>query len=183
MAMNFEELDATTRGYMLEEFEAEEASGHAYRSRALSAAGLSAFPSLLRAAIRNGDEESLSALLQVPSYWNPTETYVRNGVTRQRQVNIQQASERLALTEFNTWYVRGLAKRLITEGVTQCQAYRGAVPKWEPAECSMHEGQVFQVQDIYFGHRAKYWPEPGNPSANSIPFGPGCHHTIRRIVK
>ena len=183
MAMNFEELDATTRAHMLEEFEAEEASGHPYRSKNLSAAGLSAYPSLMRAAIENGDEESLGASLQVPSYWNPTESYERNGVVRQRQINVQQASERLALTEFNTWYVRGLAKRLITEGVTDCQAYRGATPKWEPADCAAHEGQMFQVHEIYSGHRAKYWPEPGSPNAVSIPFGPGCHHTIRRIKK
>jgi hypothetical protein len=103
------------------------------------------------------------------------------GVTRERRVNVAQATGRLCLSEFNTWYVRGLATRLLEEGVTHCQAYRAAIPKWEPGECSTHEGQIYTVQEIYDGHRRRYWPEPGDTTATSIPFGPGCHHTIRRI--
>jgi hypothetical protein len=180
MAMNFEELNDTTRGYMLQEFEAELRSSNPYVSKALSAKGRNAFPDLMRKTIQSGNEESLARDLAGPSYWNPTETYVRDGVVRERNINVSQAAARLALTEFNTWYVRGLAKRLMDEGVTRCQAYRGAQPKWEPAECSVHEGQIFEVEKIYGGHRARYWPAD-NPNAVSIPFGPGCHHTIRRV--
>ncbi|HUX01107.1 MAG TPA: hypothetical protein VMY35_09035 [Phycisphaerae bacterium] len=180
MAMNFEEMDDITRGYMLQEFEPELRSSNPYVSKALSAKGRDAFPDLMRKAIQSGNEESLTADLAKPDYWHPTETYERDGVVRERRRNIRQASERLALTEFNTWYVRGFAKRLMEEGVTRCQAYRAAQPKWEPAECSVHEGQIFQVEQIYNGHRARYWPTD-NPNAVSIPFGPGCHHTIRRV--
>jgi hypothetical protein len=116
-----------------------------------------------------------------PALWNPTETYERGGIVRTRNINMQQAVEQLSLSEFNTWYVRGLAKRLIDEGVRSCQAYRGEMPKWEPGDCAAHEGQIFSVEEIYKGHRAKYWPKPGNPDAISIPFTPGCHHTIRRV--
>lgn len=181
MAMNFEELDGTTRRYMLAEFEAEESSGNPYRGKGLSPAGRAAFANLMREALRAGDDQTLIGSLSQASYWNPTETYVRNGLERERRVNVQQAAERLGLTEFNTWYVRGLAKRLMEEGVTRCQAYRAATPKWEPGECSAHEGQIFSVEEIYRGHRARYWPEPGDDTAMSIPFGPGCHHTIRRV--
>lgn len=183
MAMNFEELDDVTRGYMLAEFEAEESTGNPYRGKGLSAAGLGVFPSLMREAIKNGNEQTLIAALSNPAYWNPTEIYVRNGVERERNVNIRQAAERLGLTEFNTWYVRGFAKRLTNESVTHCQVYRAAMPKWEPAECSQHEGRIFPVAHIYHGHRATYWPEPGNPAAMSIPSGPNCHHTIRRVPR
>lgn len=180
MAMNFEELNQATRDSMLAEYEAELAGPNPYFGRGLSSAGRSAFPELMREAIRGGNEDSFASALNRADYWNPTESYERNGVVRERQVNLRQASERLALTEFNTWYVRGLARRLLNEGVAQYQAYRAADPKWEPAECSAHEGQVFSVDQIYKGHRARYWPVE-NPSAVSIPFGPGCHHTIRRI--
>jgi hypothetical protein len=179
MSMNFEELDTITRQHMLDEFEAEQAGGKPYYSKGLSPAGIAAFPNLMRDAIKKGTETSLCTALTVGSYWNPTETYVRNGVARERQVNIGQAAERLAVTEFNTWYVRGPSKRLLVEGVTQCQAYRASAPKWEPGECSQHEGQVFTVEEIYRGHRARYWPSE-NLLGVSIPFGPGCHHTIRR---
>jgi hypothetical protein len=180
MAMNFEELDGTTRGRMLDEFETEEGGGSPYRGRGLSGAGFAAFSGLMRQAIADGDDDSLTTALAVEGFWNPTETYVRGGVARERRINVRQAAERLARNEFNTWYVRGFSKRLLDEGVERCQAYRAALPRWEPGECSEHEGQIYQVADIYAGHRACYWPEPGNPGAISIPFQPGCHHTIRR---
>ncbi len=134
----------------------------------------------MRVAIAEGNEQTLSAAMRQPGYWQPMETYVLKGVTRERNVNVAQATERLCLTEFNTWYVRGLAARLLEEKVTHCQAYRADTPKWEPGECSAHEGQVYTVQQIYDGHRRRYWPEPGDTTVDSIPFGPGCHHTIRR---
>ena len=180
MAMNFEELDRTTRRYMLQEFEAEIASDNPYFGKNLSAAGRSPFPELMRAAINGGSEETLGAALNRPGLWKDKETYERNGVRRQRRINVRQASERLALTEFNTWYVRGLARRLMDEGEEHCQVYRAAQPRWEPADCAAHENQVFPLQEIYEGHRARYWPV-ANDGALSIPFGPGCHHTIRRL--
>jgi hypothetical protein len=179
--MQFEELDEVTRRHMLAEFDREQQEANPYVGRGLSRAGIEAFRRLMRAAITDGNEESLRAGMARPEYWLPTETYVLKGVSRERKVNIAQATERLCLTEFNTWYVRGLAARLAGEGVTRCQAYRAANPKWEPGDCAAHEGQVYTVQEIYDGHRRRYWPEPGDQAAASIPFGPGCHHTIRRV--
>ena len=151
-----------------------------YFGKNLSAAGRAAFPELMRAAINRGNEETLGAALNRPGFWNAKEPYERNGVLRERRINVRQASERLALTEFNTWYVRALGRRLMDEGEEHCQAYRAAQPQWESAECAAHENQVFAVREIYEGHRARYWPVV-NASAVSIPFGPSCHHTIRRI--
>lgn len=182
MAMRFEELDAATRASMLNGFRVEETSGLPYRSKTLSGAGLTAFPDLMEVAIREGDETTLARNLSVPSFWNPTETYERQGVLRERRINVAQVAERLAITEFNTWYVRGLSGRLLDEGVARCQVYRASMPRREPAECSDHEGDVYDVLTVYDGHRARYWPEPGNPQAISIPYGPGCHHTIRRLA-
>lgn len=179
--MFFEELDDITRRYMLEEFEEEELQGNPYRAKRLSAIGSTEFPGLMRQAIRSGNEVTLIRSLLSSQYWYPTEPYNRSGMTHQRKVNTPQAAELLGLTEFNTWYVRGLAKRLMEEGITQCQVYRASEPKWERGECTEHEGKIFPIIEIYNGHRAKYWPEPGNPYAISIPLGPNCHHTIRRI--
>lgn len=181
MAMNYEELDENTREYMLAEFEQEEASGTPYRSKNLSALGLAAFAGLMSEAIKSGNEVSLSQALQQTGYWNVSETYIREGVPRTRKINSRQAGERLALTEFSTWYVRGLAKRLLEEGVENCQVYRGQQPTWEPGECAVHEGRVVPVGEIYENHRSRYWPEPGDQTAFSIPFGPSCHHVIRRV--
>jgi hypothetical protein len=160
MAMQFEELDEITARFMLQHFEAEQASADPYLGKILSPDGRAAFPDLMREAIRQRTEVVLIGQLTRPEYWNSTEPYERKGILRERAVNVMQAAERLGMTEFNTWYVRGLAARLLDEGVESCQAYRAA----------------------YDGHRARYWPEPGDPDAISIPFGPGCHHTIRRMT-
>lgn len=178
--MHFEELDRVTRIKILEAFDEEEESGNPYRGKDLSGVGLNAFPSIMSQAITGGDEETLREALAVPAFWNPTSTYDRNGVARSRRVNVKQASERLAISEFNTWYVRGLTARLIEEGVQYCQVYRAAQPRWEPADCEEHEGQLFPIREVLDGHRKRYWPEPGDPLATTIPFNPGCHHTIRR---
>ena len=181
MAMVFEELDDTTRKYMLREFQEEESGGSPYRGQNLSPQGCDAFPDLMREAIVGGTEETLAHSLQDAGYWNTHEEYVtRQRKTAQRPVNMNQAAERLATSEFNTWYVRGLCRRLMDEGVTHCQAHRAAEPKWEPGDCAEHEGEVYAVPDIYAGHRTRYWPEPGDRNAVTIPYQPGCHHTIRR---
>ncbi len=173
MSMRFEELDETTRQYMLDEFEVEEASGNSFRSAVLSAVGLNAFPDLMRAAIQTGNEEMLTVALLDSALW-------RTLNARGARVNVQQSASQLALTEFNTWYVRGLCKRLMAEGIEQCQIYRAEMPKFEiRTECSCMEDQKFSVEIIYRGHRAKYWPTR-NSGALSIPSGPSCHHTIRR---
>lgn len=179
MAMKFEELDATTRSYMLTEFDAEQAS-NPYRSKALSPLGLTLVAEFVRAALESGTEEDLIAVLMRDELWEPIGHRTRNGVHQQYRRNIKQAAEQFGLTEFNTWYVRGFAKRLLDEQVSQCQVYRAAEPKWEPAECSAHEGMLVAVADVYAGHRARYWPEPGDPTRLSVPFSPNCHHTIRR---
>jgi hypothetical protein len=181
--MIFTELDETTRKWMLQRFEAEESGGNPYRSEVLSQLGMVRWPDIMREAIidPDGSEITLASALGRPDYWQATETYVRDGAARQRRVNFTQASERLAITEFNTWYVAGLAARFQEEGVTRCRVYRAAIPKWQPAECSVHEGQIYAVAEIIAGHRVGYWPPPGVPGRLSIPVGPGCHHTIERV--
>ena len=168
---------------MLQRFEAEESGGNPYRSEVLSELGLAQWQDIMRQAITDADgtEVTLAVALSRPDYWQASETYVRDGIVRERKVNFAQASERLAITEFNTWYVVGLATRLQAEGATRCRVYRAASPKWQPAECSVHEGQTYDVAEIIAGHRVRYWPLPGVLGRLSIPAGPGCHHTIERV--
>ncbi len=174
---NYEELDPATRHWMLEEFRREEDT-NPYRSSRLSAEGLAAFPTAMEETIRSGNEQTLFEALREPRYWLKMESSKRGD----RKVPVN-APESFSITEFNTWYVRGLARRLLEEGVEHCQVYRAA-PAWEPrAECVQHDGQVYPVGIIYDGHRARYWPPPGNPSILSIPVGPNCHHTIRRHLE
>ncbi len=179
MKANFEELDEETRKFILEEFETEHNSGNPFTSQLLSDTGREVFPEFMKKAIMSGDEEFLTISLSKEEYWKEKQEYTRNGITRERRINFNQTAERLGFSKFNTWYVRGLAKKFIAEGVEKCQVYRAKEAKWEPGECSKHEGQVMDVKTIYEGHHAKYWPKK-NDSAFSIPAQPCCHHAIRR---
>lgn len=178
----FEELDST-REYMLKEFQSEQKSNMPYLSPLLTQVGREAFPGAMENAIMYGNEETLANDLSRPSYWHSEETRVRAGKVYQAKITPSKVAQRLAYTEFNTWYVRGLARKLMDEGEEFCQVYRAA-PAWQPREeCLAHEGKTYSVKDIYEGHRARYWPLPGNPNAFSIPAGPYCHHTIRRLPR
>jgi len=179
----FEELDNVTRKWMLEEFLNEEKSGAPYRSSRLSELGLKIFPKEMEKAIIEGNEESLEKALMNPDYWNPSESYKTKNRIRSRIVNPISAAEFLARTEFTIWFTRGFARRLIEEGETLCKVVRIA-PADEPRrECRSHEDKIYNVIDIYNGHRVRYWPFPGKPDAFSIPMGTNCHHSIRRAPK
>jgi hypothetical protein len=138
--------------------------------------GLVEFPSLMRRAILSGNEQTLIDSLLDSTFWKRFDK-------RGYRISAEPNAKRLGLTEFNTWYVRGLAKRLMNESLVHCQVYRAAMPEGEESrECWRHEGQIYLVEDIYRGQRARYWPVQGNHSALSIPVGPNCHHTIRRVM-
>lgn len=180
MALYLPDLDATTREYMLREFEMEQA-GSSYIPEVLSPYGRQVWPRMMRDAMEFGDDTSLLAdLLRDPSVFNEQESYVRQGVMRTRKINAQQAATRLATSEFNTWYVRGVSARYIAQGISHVMVYRAEEPKWAAAGCSEHEGSIVPTQDVYDGHRAAYWPTR-NPGAFAIPYQAGCHHSIRPV--
>ena len=168
--MRFDDLDSTTREYMEREFLREQESEERYRPKTLSPLGQAVFPTLLLEAIRDGNAETLAQSLR--------REHVDDTVEPK---DIEWRVRSLALNEFNVWYVRGLAKRLLDEGVEECEVYRGAEGR---QRCKGNKGYqregLFPVRLVYDGHRAKYWPER-NDDAFSIPCQGGCHHTIRRV--
>ncbi|WP_367130872.1 hypothetical protein [Saccharothrix sp. HUAS TT1] len=172
MALLYEELNTETRAYMTREFEHEEQSGNPYRSRLLTPAGNDAWPGLMAAAIVDGTEDHLAEHLTVSAFWLETDSLGR-------RFNFRQRVRQLAISEFNTWYVRGLTARLKDEGVEHCQVYRGSPARERAMECSGYEGRLFSVEAVYNGHRRRYWPTE-DLTAFSIPYQSGCHHTIRR---
>lgn len=178
--MKFEELDAKTRQYMLEEFQKEEKSGNPYRSESMNGDGLKNVAQIVENAITNGNETTLASALSKPTYWKSSTTVHRGDTVYQRKIDPKTAANIFALTEFNTWYVRGLAKKLMDEKIEKCEVYRAQSADQPRCECSKYESQPIDVKKIYDGHRVKYHPTK-NSLAFSIPSGPNCHHTIRRL--
>ena len=183
--MNLEELTPAIRVHMLDEFRVEQLGTVCapYRPRVLTALGESVFVSIMEEHLANGDEVSLALALSPSSYW--FERGTRN--TKKGPVSYfmsgEQRAKVFAITDFNTWYVRGLCRQLLLEGVKECEVYRTA-PAYEPrGECLSLEGHKLSVLDVYDGHRRRYHPETSKDiTALSIPAGPNCHHSIRRTA-
>lgn len=179
---HFEELDEITRRHMLEEFRVEQGGVQPppFRPKNLTAAGRQAFVGIMELAITDGTEETLELALSRPVYWIEEELQLRRGKQVPVTISAATRARRFAITDFNTWYVRGLCARLMTEGVEYCEVYRAHAAYSPRRECLPLEGQILHVTDVYAGHRAKYHPA-ANPAAFSVPVGPNCHHSIRRL--
>lgn len=178
--MDFEDLDPTTRKWMVSEFDAEQLEEKHFQPKDMTPKGLEEFPKLMRKALESDSIESLTANLAEPSLWNQTTTQNRKGKIIPIKINPTTWAKRLAHSEFTTWYTRGLAKRLMEEKETECQIYRADSAAQQNCECTKMEEKIVPLKKIYDGHRAKYFPKD-NPSAFSIPSVSYCHHTIRRV--
>jgi hypothetical protein len=179
--VHFEELNPQTRKHMLDEFRSEQRSANPYRPKVLTPDGEAAFVGIMEEHLTNGTESTLMVALSEPKFW--VERGVRN--TKKGPVPYflpaEQRAKVFALTDFNTWYVRALCRILIEAGITDCEGYRAEVAYEPRGECSNLEGLILSVEEVYRGHRARYYPEETkNPDALSIPVGPNCHHSIRR---
>lgn len=135
---------------------------------------------MLREALVGGDDASLAEMLRVPEYWNKTRTYIRGGKEVTQPLAVAFCAEQLGRSEFNTRYVRGLCRKLMAEGLHSVEVYRAGDAAEKNQGCTKYEDKIVRVEDVYRGHRARYWPE-ANPDAFSIPFHAGCHHSIRRV--
>jgi len=165
---------------MLTEFK-DELAASPYRPKTLSDEGWRQFPRVMEQAINSGDDVTLAQTLNRTGFFRDTQRRAKARMIRVR-TNPGNASKTLALTEFNTWYVRGLCRRLVDEGVKSCEVYRAGPATNPRCECTGWEGRVFSVRGVYDGHRARYHGAGANPRALSIPSGPNCHHSIRRLA-
>jgi hypothetical protein len=174
--MRYDDLDEETRRWMLIEFREEEARSP-YRSPSLSAMGRVRFHAYMEQAVVQGGEDTLAKDLEPRALWSEYEPSPLGGV---RRTEPARAAHTLAHQEFNTWYVRGLCRRLLEEGEGLLQIYLAGDSEIPGDECTAYENMVLEVRFVYQGHRAKYFPTP-NPRAFSIPCGPQCCHSVRRI--
>lgn len=166
MPMDFRDLDAETRKYMMGAFDEDEAAGVLW-SKLLNERGLGLYPQAMREAIRHGDEETLEDALADPSIWKERD---RAG----RRVSARAASRRLAITEFSRMYTRGLCRRLKAEGETKCRIYRAGQGDKMCYECTSWEGKLVEIDDLLANHRKDDGPGP------RVPHGPNCHHSVCR---
>lgn len=169
-AMVFEELDARTRALMVEEFEAERRGPAPFRPPDIPEKAWVVLLEMVRDSLRGGTVGDLASALRRAS----AEGRLPRGGER-------RLLETYARFEFCTWYVRGLARRLLEEGEEFAMVAHGEEGRQRTGRCGLFQGQVVSVRAVFEGHRARYWPPPGNPFALTVPADPTCRHTIRRL--
>ncbi len=121
MGIIYENLDAKTRSYMLEE---SRLGGH-YISPRLAPEGQAAWQSLLEEAIKTYNDDWLATELLKRNFILSQETYSRSGNVNLRKINQPHAAQQLAEGEFNRYYLRGLCVRAKAEGKRFLKVYRG----------------------------------------------------------
>src|SRR5713226_7932270 len=133
MPLRYLNLDDQTRRFMVEEIDMDIASGALYLSPWLTERGRQDWPQLLRDAAVSGTDATLAA--QIPLQGRLAQTAQRKkpkGGFTTYSVPVT-APEVMSEGEFNRFYVRGLCRRAIKDGVKSLVVYRAkAVSKPRP---------------------------------------------------
>ena len=170
MPLDYRNLDARTREFMVAEIDKDEAGSNMYISPRLTADGKEDWPNLIRTAAQDHADGWLADQLTGTG---------RMAATEQRQgkdVRVPHtAPETLAEGEFNRYYARGLCCRAMDEGINRVIVYR-AKPVANPRTGSEAKiGAEYNPQDILADLRTAKGVEP----ALGIPPGPNSGLTLK----
>jgi len=123
MSLQLANLETCTRQFMLDELEADLAAGTLYRSPQLSEPGERQYLDLLREALTTGTDVSFAQALgacdavRPPGRWQNSKEIGSEDATA-------AAVALLAEREFHRFYIRGLCRRALEEGVSTLVIYR-----------------------------------------------------------
>jgi hypothetical protein len=168
MGLKYLDLDAETRTYMVEEIDMDVASDKIYRSSYLSQRAQGNWPDMLRDAAQNGTDDTLAAALRNPGMLNATtpRRKPKGGYVIAKVP--YTAPETLAEGEFNRYFVRGLCRRAIANGIARLEVYR-AKTVFEPrSESEARIGHLVDPTAILTDLRESQ----GVETALGIPPGP-----------
>lgn len=131
MQFEFWDLDADTRRYMVEEIEAAIRDENLYFSKRFTVDGHAAWPDLLLEAARQHDEHWLAYQLEArPSLKGFEKSRTPSGGYTVKHVP-HTAAETMAEGQFNRYYILGLCRRAIANGIREVFVYR-AKPVSDP---------------------------------------------------
>lgn len=163
MGLRYDNLDDSTREYMLAEFERDLEQDNLYFSVRLSPDGIQDWPEMMKTALAEGTDESLAAEIAKPGRLNPHDIRQGKPIKMNKMAHIT-----LGEGEFNRFYIRGVCRRAIDEGrqVVACRARFSS----EPRSSSLAvDGKEFAPALLLEDLRAHPGTEPqlGFPGPNS----------------
>lgn len=159
MGLNLENLDDTTRRFMLQEFDADDTTGRLYPSQYFSGEGGKQFSELFREAIEHGNDETLGVALSAPGLFETH--YLKNtpsGGTTRATVP-RTAPVTFAEGEFNRFYIRGLCLRA-ADGEDKVEVYRARSSSRARAESEALIGRILDAAELLEDLRAHIGEAP-----------------------
>lgn len=115
MGLRYENLDAITRSFMVEEIRMDAAERSMYVSNYLNERGAAAWPTLTLEAAKSGTDDSLAIELSHGLLKGATERKKPKGGTTMAKVPVT-APHTLAEAQFNMYYMRAIANRALKSG-------------------------------------------------------------------
>lgn len=175
MSLVLENLDERTRQFMLEELEYDIAHNQLHISPVLSGQGQRDYPNLLREAIEHGDESQLTEDLRAQR------RLIRSQPRRKPQGGYTIATvpaiapEVLAESEFNRYYIRGVCRRAIADGLKEVVVYRAKPVRTARPESEALIETSLEPEKLLADLRQ----HPGEPGELGVPPGPGSGVSVR----
>ena len=176
MSLFLENLDERTRQLMLDEVEYDIAHNQLHISPFLSGQGQWDYPDLLRKAIQRGNDETLVRDLQARRRIIRTlpRRNPRGGYTL--VATVENAAEVLAESEFNRYYIRGLARRAIEDEIPELVVYRAKPARNPRPESEARVEMALAPKELLEDLRA----HPGDElPALGVPSGPNSGLSVR----
>ena len=176
MALYLENLDDRTRQLMLDELEYDTAHNQLHISPFLSGQGQRDYAHLLREAIQSGTDQTLAENLQTHRRINRTQPRRQPKGGYSIAATPENAAEILAESEFNRYYIRGLARRAIEDGIPELVIYRAKPAKNPRPGSEARLETTISPQDLLDDLRA----HPGDePPTLGVPAGPNSGLSVR----
>ena len=174
MALNYHNLDARTRGFMVDEIDRDVADESIYISPRLTSDGQSDWADLIRTAAQEHNDEWLSAQLRGSARLKTMERRKTKGGGYTTARVPHTAPDTLAEGEFNRFYARGLCRRAMDEGIGRVIVYRAKSVDQPRSASESKIGAEFDPATILADLRSAKGVEP----ALGIPPGPNSGLTL-----
>ena len=175
MALHYENLDVSTRSFMLSEVDLDLSHEKLYISPRLNELGAQNYVSRLKEAIEHHDDAWLAQQLRSRGYLKDSEQR-KNQDGGSTAVRVPKtAPDTLSEGEFNRYYARGLCVRAIDEGIDQVEIYRGKPVSPSRPESEALLGKRVSAEALLKDLRESIGVEP----ALGLPPGPNSGLTVR----
>ena len=177
MALRYENLNESTRSFMLSEVDSDLSHDKLYMSPRLNELGEQNYVDLLKEAIEHRDDEWLAQQLHSHGYMKNHEQRKKPGGGFTTAKVPKTAPETLGEGEFNRFYARGLCVRVIEEGMNQVEVYRGKLVSQPRPKSQAMSGKRLSAEALLKDLREYSGVEP----AFGLPPGPNSGLTVRMV--